>query len=103
MPCISGILYNLFKNQEMMTIAKEEGVSGVVEKTIESNINAYPSAVERLVDVRNILIQNEHPAFDQSSSDDDYDYFNDDSGDDDDDSSNSDEDDIIVRMNVIII
>ncbi|XP_050066674.1 lisH domain-containing protein ARMC9-like isoform X2 [Aphis gossypii] len=94
MPCISGILYNLFKNQEMMAIAKEEGVTGVVEKTIESNINTYPSAVERLADVRNILIQNEHPAFDQSSSDDDYDYFNDDSGDDDDDSSNSDEDDI---------
>lgn len=103
MPCISGILYNLFKNQEMMAIAKEEGVTGVVEKTIEGNINTYPSAVERLADVRNILIQNEHPAFDQSSSDDDYDYFNDDSGDDDDDSSNSDEEDIIVRMNVIII
>ncbi|XP_060838864.1 lisH domain-containing protein ARMC9-like [Rhopalosiphum padi] len=94
MPCISGILYNLFKNPEMIAIAKEEGMTGIVEKTIESNLNAYPSAVERLVDVRNILIQNEHPAFDQSSSDDDYDYFNDDSGDDEDDSSSSDEDDI---------
>ncbi|XP_060864912.1 lisH domain-containing protein ARMC9-like isoform X1 [Metopolophium dirhodum] len=93
MPCISGILYNMFKSPEMMVVAKEEGMTGIVEKTIESNINAYPSAVERLVDVRNMLLQNEHPAFDQSSSDDEYDYFNDDSGDDEDDSSNSDEDD----------
>jgi len=86
----------------MIAIAKEEGMTGIVEKTIESNLNAYPSAVERLVDVRNILIQNEHPAFDQSSSDDDYDYFNDDSGDDEDDSSSSDEDDIVL-INVILI
>ncbi|XP_025200585.1 lisH domain-containing protein ARMC9-like isoform X2 [Melanaphis sacchari] len=91
MPCISGILYNLFKNPEMIAVAKEEGITAVVEKTIESNINAYPSAVEQLVDVRNILIQNEHPAFDHSSSDDDYDYFNDDSGNDEYDSSSSDE------------
>ena len=102
MPCISGILYNLFKNPEMIAIAKEEGMTGIVEKTIENNLNAYPSAVERLVDVKNILIQDEHPAFDQSSSDDDYDYFNDDSGDDKDDSSSSDEDDIVL-INVIII
>jgi len=77
----------------MMAVAKEEGMTSVVEKTIESNINAYPSAVERLVDVRNMLLQNVHPAFDQSSSDEDYDYFNDDSGDEDE-SSNSDEYDV---------
>lgn len=100
MPCISGIFYNLFKNPEMMAVAKEEGLTHVIEKTIENNINAYPSAVERLVDVKNILLQNEHPAFDQSSSDDDYDYFNDESGDEDD-SSNSDDDDVDVH-NIII-
>ncbi|KAL5240596.1 hypothetical protein ACI65C_008006 [Semiaphis heraclei] len=59
MPCISGILYNMFKNPEMMVVAKEEGMTSVIEKTIESNINAYPSAVERLVDVRNMLLQND--------------------------------------------
>lgn len=73
MPCISGILYAFFKNPDMIAVAKEEGLTGVVEKTIENNINTYPSAVEHLVDVRNILIQNRHPNRDQSSDEDEYD------------------------------
>ncbi|XP_025412670.1 lisH domain-containing protein ARMC9-like isoform X2 [Sipha flava] len=86
-PCISGILYNFFKNPGMMAVAKEEGLTDVIEKTIENNINAYPSAIEQLVDVRNILLQNKHPAFDLSDDDDD----DDDDKEDYDDNSNEDE------------
>lgn len=57
-----------------MAIAEEEGLTGVIDKTIENNINAYPSAVEQLVDVKNILLQNKHPSF----SDDDDDFSSDD-------------------------
>lgn len=74
----------------MMTVAKEEGLTCIIEKTIENNINAYPSAVEQLVDVRNILLQNKHPSFDQSSDDDDDDDDENDSGDEEN-SSNSDD------------
>lgn len=61
-------------------MAREEGLTGVVEKTIESNVDAYPSAVERLVDVRNILLQNKHPFAGRFADDEDDDY-DDDSGD----------------------
>jgi ABC-type Zn2+ transport system substrate-binding protein/surface adhesin len=71
----------------MMAVAKEEGLTDVIEKTIENNINAYPSAIEQLVDVRNILLQNKHPAFDLSDDDDD----DDDDKEDYDDNSNEDE------------
>lgn len=57
----------------MMTVAREVGLTGVIEKTIENNINAYPSAVRQLVDVRNIMLQNKHPNSDLSSDDDDDD------------------------------
>lgn len=94
MPCIAGILYNLFKYPDMIATAKEEGLLAVVEKTIENNINAYPAAVEQLVDVKNILLQNKHPIFDQSSDDDDdEDYAN--SGDYGDDSSSNSDDNVI--------
>jgi len=56
-----------------MTVAREVGLTGVIEKTIENNINAYPSAVRQLVDVRNIMLQNKHPNSDLSSDDDDDD------------------------------
>lgn len=91
MPCISGILYNFFKNPDMIAVAKEEGLIGVIEKTIENNINAYPSAIEQLVDVRNILLQNKHPAFDLSDDDDDDDEEDDNSDDDERGSENHDD------------
>lgn len=95
MPCIAGILYNLFKYPEMMVMAKEEGLTGVMEKTIENNINAYPSAVEQLVDVKNILLQNKHPVFDQSSDDDDDDDYENNSGDDEDYNSSYSDDNVM--------
>lgn len=99
MPCIAGILYNLFKYPDMMVLAKEEGLTGVMEKTIENNINAYPSAVEQLVDVKNILLQNKHLVFDQSSDDDDDDY-NENSGGDDDDCNSSYSDDNVMNYDI---
>lgn len=53
----------------MIITAREEGLVGVIEKTIENNINSYPTAVEQLVNVRNIMLQNKHPYTDQSSDD----------------------------------
>lgn len=73
MPCIAGILYNFLKSPNMMMVAKEVGLSALIEKTIERNINTYPSAVQQLVDVRNILLQNKHPSFDLSSDDEEAD------------------------------
>lgn len=63
----------------MMVIAKEEGLIGVIEKTIENNVKAYPSAVEQLIDIRNILLQNKHTNFWDDDNDEDYDcsYNND--------------------------
>lgn len=100
MPCIAGILYNLFKYPEMMVIAKEEGLTGVMEKTIENNINAYPSAVEQLADVKNILLQNKHPVFDQSSDDEDEDDYEN-SGGDDDDYNSSYSDDNVMKHDIL--
>ncbi|VVC24374.1 Armadillo-type fold,Armadillo-like helical,LIS1 homology motif [Cinara cedri] len=87
MPCIAGILYNFFKNPHMIAVAKEEGLVGVIERTIENNINAYPSAIEQLVDVKNILLQNKHNNV-MNLSDDDEDDDDDDEVDDEDDSGN---------------
>lgn len=95
MPCIAGILYNLFKYPDMMIVAKEEGLTGVMDKTIENNINAYPSAVEQLVDVKNILTQNKHPVFDQSSDDDNDDDYENSGGDDDEDNSSYSDDNVM--------
>lgn len=87
-----------------MTVAKEEGLTCVIEKTIENNINAYPSAIEQLVDVRNILLQNKHPSFDQSSDDDDDDDYDvNDSGDEENSSNSDDNVNIINRICYTII
>lgn len=86
----------------MAAVAKEEGLVSVIERTIENNINAYPTAVEQLVDVRNVLLQNRRT---MSLSDDDEDDREDNDGDgnnDDDDSGNEGENDNFDD-NVIIL
>lgn len=102
MPCISGILYNFFKNPHMAAVAKEEGLVGVIEKTIENNINAYPTAIEQLVDVRNILLQNRH-TMSLSDDDEDDDDDNDGDGDNDDEDSSNEGENGNLDDNVIII
>lgn len=78
-----------------MAVAKEEGLTDVIEKIIENNINAYPSAVEQLVDVRNILLQNKHPSFDLSDDDDDEEEEYDDNSDEDERDSDNTDDNVI--------
>lgn len=86
----------------MMTIAKEERLTCIIEKTIENNINAYPSAVKQLVDVKNILLQNKHPSYDQSSDDDDDDDFNENDSGDEENSSNSDDNVNIINVYIML-
>lgn len=103
MPCISGILYNFFKNPHMTVVAKEEGLIGVIERTIENNVNAYPSAIEQLIDVRNILLQNKHNNMTNLSDDDEEDSDEDGGEDDSDDEGERGnfDDSVIISINNI--
>lgn len=81
----------------MVTAAREEGLTGVVDKIVENNINAYPSAVEQLTDVRNLLLQNVRPDRFSDDEDEDDDDSDDDSSDGEDGDGGNADDNVSVK------